>query len=199
MKDNKLATGLVLVILGTLPAASLAATPHNLVLFVPDGLRSQIVSEATAPAMAQLRAQGVDFHNSHAMFPTFTTSNASAFHGSFSRADTWNFMAARGPDFRAGFIDPLPASNADIGMTIAHILGLSINPTGKLTGRVLTEALITGSGAEQLPPVTADISRSDPEPRYQLKTVLKTQTVDGQVYLDAAGFPDRTVGLAEAR
>ena len=26
-------------------------------------------------------------------------------HGSFSRSDTWNFMAATGPDFRSGFVD----------------------------------------------------------------------------------------------
>jgi hypothetical protein len=120
-------------------------------------------------------------------------------HGSFSRADTWNFMAARGPDFRAGFIDPLPASNADIGMTIAHILGLSIHPTGKLTGRVLTEALSTSSHSDPLPAVTRGVRRSDPDPRYQLRTELRTQTVDGHVYLDAAGFANRTVGLADNR
>jgi hypothetical protein len=119
-------------------------------------------------------------------------------HGSFNRADTWNFMAARGPDFRAGFVDPLPASNADIGMTIAHILGLSIHPTGKLTGRVLTEALSTSPNPEPLPVVIPGIRRSDPDPKYHLRTLLNTQTVDGHVYLDAAGFAGRTVGLAEA-
>lgn len=29
--------------------------------------------------------------------------------GAFSRADTWTFMAARGPDFRAAFTDRIPA------------------------------------------------------------------------------------------
>lgn len=119
-------------------------------------------------------------------------------HGSFNRADTWNFMAARGPDFRAGFVDPLPASNADIGMTIAYILGLSIRATGQLTGRVLTEALSTSSNPDPLPVVTPGISRSDPDPKYHLRTLVNTQTVDGHVYLDAAGFAGRTVGLAEA-
>ena len=38
----------------------------------------------------------------------------------FSRADTWNFMAMQGPDFKARFVDPAPASNADIGRTIAR-------------------------------------------------------------------------------
>ena len=45
-------------------------------------------------------------------------------HGSFSRADTWNFMALQGPDFKTRFVDPAPASNADIGRTIAHVLRL---------------------------------------------------------------------------
>ena len=33
-------------------------------------------------------------------------------HGSFGRADTHNFMAAVGPDFRTHFLDPAPVSNA---------------------------------------------------------------------------------------
>jgi hypothetical protein len=47
-------------------------------------------------------------------------------HGSFSRADTWNFQAMQGPDFKAGFIDPAPTSNADIGQTIAKLMGLDL-------------------------------------------------------------------------
>ena len=46
-------------------------------------------------------------------------------HGSFSRGDTLNFMAAIGPDFKAGYVDPLPVSNADVGMTIAQLMGLA--------------------------------------------------------------------------
>src|SRR5262249_23602864 len=62
-------------------------------------------------------------------------------HGSFSRADTMNFMAAIGPDFKAGFVDDAPVSNADIGMTMARILGLPIPAKGQLVGRVITEAM----------------------------------------------------------
>ena len=47
-------------------------------------------------------------------------------HGSFSRADTWNFMAMQGPDFKSHFVDPAPASNADVGRTIAHLLRLDV-------------------------------------------------------------------------
>ncbi len=66
-------------------------------------------------------------------------------HGSFSRADTRNVMAAVGPDFRNGFEDPSPASTADLGKTIAALLGLKMKDKGKLTGRVLTEALLNGA------------------------------------------------------
>src|SRR5215471_8878095 len=47
-------------------------------------------------------------------------------HGSFSRADTWNFMAMQGPDFKSQFVDPAPASNADLGRTIAHLMQLEV-------------------------------------------------------------------------
>src|SRR4030088_1371116 len=68
--------------------------PHNLVLFVPDGLRSQIVDAASAPAMARLREEGVNFHNSHSLFPTFTTANASAFATGHGLGDTGDFSNA---------------------------------------------------------------------------------------------------------
>src|SRR6202042_1611650 len=45
-------------------------------------------------------------------------------HGSFGRGDTLNFTAAIGPDFKAGYVDPLPVNNADVGMTIAELMGL---------------------------------------------------------------------------
>ena len=51
--------------------------PHNVILFVADGLRPGMVNEQTAPAMAALLARGVRFTNTHSLFPTFTTANAS--------------------------------------------------------------------------------------------------------------------------
>ena len=42
-------------------------------------------------------------------------------HGSFSRADTANFMAAIGPAFKAGFVNEAPVSNADIAPTLAQV------------------------------------------------------------------------------
>jgi hypothetical protein len=116
-------------------------------------------------------------------------------HGSFSRADTWNFMAARGPEFRSRYSDPLPASNADIGMTIAKLLDLKIEPKGPLAGRVLAEALSATPPGEPLPTVTSRMTESKPDPKHHLKTLLKSQTLGTQTYLDAGGFPNRTLGL----
>src|SRR5205807_10208204 len=66
-------------------------TPRNLILFVPDGLRSRIVTPQTAPAMAEVRDKGVNFKNSHSLFPTFTTANASAMATGHYLGDTGDF------------------------------------------------------------------------------------------------------------
>ena len=112
-------------------------------------------------------------------------------HGSFSRADTRNFMAATGPDFKARFADPAPVSNADINPTLAHILGLDIPSKGNLKGRVASEALKGGKKVT----VTKGWQASMPAPNGQ-KTVLEYQRVGGTRYFDSAGFPGRTVGLS---
>jgi hypothetical protein len=114
-------------------------------------------------------------------------------HGSFSRADTWNFMALQGPDFKTRFVDPAPASNADIGRTIAHVLRLKTSDNGKLIGRVLAESLPDGA----LPETRGRVIISDPAGN-SLATVLDVQEVGDTRYFDAAGFPGRTVGLSIA-
>lgn len=114
-------------------------------------------------------------------------------HGSFSRADTHNFMAAIGPDFRTGFVDPAPTSNADIGMTIARLLGLDISPIGKLTGRVLTEGLRGGASV-----ASTRMTIVAPTSPLGFATTLLTQSAGGETYFDAAGQPGRTVGVGPA-
>jgi len=54
-----------------------------------------------------------------------------------------NFMAAIGPDFKAGYVDALPVSNADVGATAVLLMGLTPKPKGDLIGRVITEAMPT--------------------------------------------------------
>ena len=67
----------VFALLFALPAAA-QQKPHNVLLFVADGLRPGVVNEKTAPTIASLSARGVRFANSHALFPTFTTANAAS-------------------------------------------------------------------------------------------------------------------------
>ena len=111
-------------------------------------------------------------------------------HGGFTRANTRNFMAAIGPDFKGGFKDGTPVSNADITPTLAHALGLPLPTHGKLDGRAATEVLRQGK------PVTATphVLRSAPAANGFV-TVLESQSVGDETYLDAAGMPGRVVGL----
>jgi len=111
-------------------------------------------------------------------------------HGSFGRGDTMNFMAAIGPDFKAGYVDALPVSNADVGATAARLLGLTQKPNGNLIGRVMTEAMPNGA----IPKAFSGTVKSQPSANG-LRTVLNFQRVLAQRYFDAAGFPGRTVGL----
>jgi hypothetical protein len=121
-----------------------------------------------------------------------TLQQGQGMHGSFSRADTGNFTAAIGPDFKHAFIDPAPVSNADVGMTIARILGLDLRAVakGSLLGRAFLEAMPGGA----LPVVTRGEERSPPGVDGVV-TVVRWQRAGGERYIDAAGFPGRTVGL----
>jgi len=111
-------------------------------------------------------------------------------HGNFGRGDTMNFMAAIGPDFKAGYVDALPVSNADVGATAARLLGLTQKPKGNLIGRVMSEAMPNGA----TPQAFAGTVKSQASANG-LRTVLNFQRVLTQRYFDVAGFPGRTVGL----
>jgi hypothetical protein len=111
-------------------------------------------------------------------------------HGTFSRTDTFIIGGAIGPDFRAGFVNPAPTSNADIGKTMAAILKLHIRDAGKLIGRVLTEAMPNG----KLPEWKTSLQKSEPDAAGR-RTIVQTQHVGEIRYLDAAGYAGRTVGL----
>jgi hypothetical protein len=112
-------------------------------------------------------------------------------HGSFSRADTLNHMAAFGPDFKKGYIDIAPVSNADIAVTLAHVLNLELPKNGSLTGRSIDEALV---GGPESTPFEIGIKKSEVNPAG-MKTLLRYQKVRGVLYFDSAGFEGRTVGF----
>jgi hypothetical protein len=68
---------------------------------------------------------------------------------------------------------------------------LEVTDTGKLVGRVLSEALPGGT----TPEVSSRVLTSNPASNG-LITVLDMQMVGSTRYFDAAGFPGRTVGLS---
>jgi predicted AlkP superfamily pyrophosphatase or phosphodiesterase len=113
-------------------------------------------------------------------------------HGSFGRGDTLNFMAAIGPDFKAGYVDPLPVSNADVGATAAKLLGLTQKAKGNLIGRVMTEAMPNGATPKAFSGTVKSQAAAN-----GLRTVVNFQRVSNQRYFDVAGFPGRSVGLDE--
>src|SRR6195952_4290753 len=80
-----------LIALTATAASAQNAAPRNLILFVPDGLRGRIVTPQTAPAMAEVRDKGVNFRNSHSLFPTFTMANGSAIASGHYLGDTGTF------------------------------------------------------------------------------------------------------------
>ena len=144
------------------------------------GFRSFLAKGCTAPQPLLCTAEIADtsLHTGQGM------------HGSFSRADTRNFMAAIGPDFRKGFVDKAPVSNADIAPTLARILGITLTGPGTLKGRAATEAL---RGGAPVKPVAGVLQA--PVGPGGVRTVLEYQQVGDVRYFDAAGIPGRTVGL----
>lgn len=122
-------------------------------------------------------------------------------HGSFGRADTFNNMVAIGPDFKQGYVDRLPVSNADVAITLANILGFEIPHKGELVGRVLSEALLR---REQLQPFSSNALEYSPIDSNKfsiisntlesmpasngVRTILKYQQVNGTRYFDTSRF-----------
>ncbi len=112
-------------------------------------------------------------------------------HGSFGRGDTFNNMAAIGPDFKTGYVDTAPISNADVVPTLAKILGWTLPATGSLIGRAATEALVGGPSAVNSIETTLTSTAVNGK-----STVLNVQKVGNTAYFDVAGFAGGTVGLA---
>ena len=114
-------------------------------------------------------------------------------HGSFGRANTFQFMAAIGPDFKKQFIDRAPASNADIAPTLAQILGFDVASKGELKGRVLQEALAGGPPSVSFEHRTAISERA----ANGKTTILMYQKMSKQVYFDQACFKDALASKAQ--
>jgi hypothetical protein len=76
------------------------AGPHrNAIIFVADGLRNGSVNATDAPTLSMIRDKGVYFSNSHSLFPTFTTANASAIATGHFLGDTGDFSNVVWPGY----------------------------------------------------------------------------------------------------
>ena len=149
MKCSVIAASLACVLAG--PAAA-ADAPHNVLLFVADGLRPGMVNEHTAPTITALWKQGVRFTNTHSMFPTFTTANASAMAtghklgdiGDFSNTIDAGFQVPGAGDSLTPFLESDPVLgdvdehysgdylNQETVMKAARLAGISTATIGKL-------------------------------------------------------------------
>ena len=116
-----------------------------------------------------------------------TLQQGQGMHGGFGREQTFNNMAAIGPDFRAKFADELPMGNIDIVPTLAHILGIDMPSNGTLKGRVVTEALAASKSSENSTDKAEAVKKSISSPAAGgLNTVLEYQQKDGVTYYDRA-------------
>lgn len=65
--------------------------PHNVIIFVADGLRRDSVNAQDTPGLWRVRKNGTDFPNSHSVYPTLTTANASAIATGHGLGDTGDY------------------------------------------------------------------------------------------------------------
>lgn len=91
IRTVRLAAAAALLVLAASCATAPASAPRNALIFVADGLRYGSVTEADAPELFAARRAGVDFANSHSVYPTLTTVNASAIATGHFPGDTGNF------------------------------------------------------------------------------------------------------------
>ncbi|MGB2659897.1 MAG: alkaline phosphatase family protein, partial [Pseudolabrys sp.] len=104
-----------------------AQNQRNLILFVPDGLRPLSVTAETAPALAAVRDNGVNFVNPHSLFPTFTMANASGMATGHFLGDTGAFSntiyTAYPVPTAGGSVTPFIENDPILGDIDAHFSG----------------------------------------------------------------------------
>ncbi|HEX3904614.1 MAG TPA: alkaline phosphatase family protein [Polyangia bacterium] len=143
--------------------AEARSRPRNVVIFVADGLRPGSLNPTDAPTLVRLQNEGVFFVNSHSLFPTVTTANASAIATGHQLGDTGDFAntlytGATIANSGTPFIEDdevLAALDAQTGgnylgetslLAVARAHGFSTAAVGKL-GPTLVQDVGEGSAA----------------------------------------------------
>ncbi len=155
---------------GALPLSSIGLTGHSAVPRPAIVVTYKVFYQS--PGDLQSAAQVSDT----------TLQEGQGMHGGFGRDQTFNNMAAMGPDFKVGFVDESPTGNIDIAPTLARILGLQMPSVGTVRGRVLEEAFPAGKVANASP---RKVLVSVPD-EGGLSTLLEYQELGGTRYYDSA-------------
>src|ERR1700744_6202457 len=173
-----------------------AASHRNVIIFIADGLRHDSVNATDAPTLLALRQRGVHFVNSHSLFPTLTTPNASAIAtghylgdtGDYSNAEYVGFPTFNHGDFGKAPGSPTPFLESDpvLGDLDDHA------PNGNFLNETSLLALARQHGFN-----TAAIGKLGPAALQDIDHLKPTEghfTVPGTVILDdstgsASGVP----------
>ncbi|MDQ2686595.1 MAG: alkaline phosphatase family protein, partial [Armatimonadota bacterium] len=110
---------------GIAPAGA-QSPKHNAIIVVADGLRAGSVNPTDAPTMHALEKSGVRFANSHSLFPTFTTLNASAIATGHAPGDTGDFsnnIFTGYPLFGSGTVTPFLENDPTLADIDEHFGG----------------------------------------------------------------------------
>jgi arylsulfatase A-like enzyme len=141
------------LVLPALTPAQTAVQPARLfAIFVVDGLRPDSITPADTPTIARLRSEGVDYGNSHSVFPTATRVNAATLAtGSYPvrHGIVGNSMFVAGVNDRAPFDTGdyrqlLELARVDGRATTAPTLGEVLQQTGRKL--VTVSSGTTGNG-----------------------------------------------------
>src|SRR5689334_3606534 len=101
----RLALALAACAAAVLAAQGTPKSARNVIIFVSDGMRAGSVTPTDAPTLWAVRTQGVNFSNSHSVFPSLTMPNAASIATGHSPGDTGQFsnnLFAGFPGFDTG-------------------------------------------------------------------------------------------------
>ena len=183
------------VLVAACPLSAQTTPPRNIIIFVADGLRTGSVNAQTAPTMLSLRNNGVFFSNSHSLFPTFTTANASAIATGHQLGDTGDFsntIASGYPVFNTGNFGLLPGTPLPFIENNLILSDLDDHYNGNVLNEVALMALARRNGYN-----TASVGKVGPvaiQDVSDISPVNKAIQTPNTVFIDdatgsAAGIP----------
>lgn len=173
---------------------------RNVIIFVADGLRHGSVNATDAPTLLSVRERGVSFTNSHSLFPTLTTPNASAIATGHYIGDTGDFSNAIYVGFpifnqggfgkHAGTLTPFLENDQVLGDIDAHFPGGNFLHEESLLAIARRHGFNTAAIGKLGPTAIQDVSQLMPTQESsgsQVRTRGPAQTV---ILDDATGTPE---------